>query len=263
MRITTCASLVLLLAWGSFAGAKKVDHDWSIGKILDETQARIYAGTLRNSSSSATEKGSWSGSANSTTVGDTTNTEASGDYSGTRETSTSGMSVPVYRVYNNLVIEGTDAVYVTSEQLHWRWSKGAHVAVNGIVKYYVDGRKLHVLDEDNKEHTIEIIKEVRKPSASAAIVLPSSVARQNDEAPPSESTSSSQASVTIHSTPEGADIEIDGSFVGNSPSTVALAAGNHAISLSKVGFAPWTKTLNITAGAVNVTAELSQAPLKP
>lgn len=65
-----------------------------------------------------------------------------------------------------------------------------------------------------------------------------------------------QASLMIDSTPAGADIEVDGNFVGNTPSTVTLATGNHQVAVKKKGFADWTKVLNITGGSVHLTAEL-------
>lgn len=69
-----------------------------------------------------------------------------------------------------------------------------------------------------------------------------------------------QASLVIDSTPSGADIEMDGAFVGNTPSTVSAAAGSHQIAVKKKGFADWTKTLNVTGGTVHLNAELEQAP---
>jgi hypothetical protein len=69
-----------------------------------------------------------------------------------------------------------------------------------------------------------------------------------------------QASLVIESTPPGADIEIDGAFVGNAPSTVTVAPGSHQITVKKKGFADWTKTLNVTGGTVHLNAELEGAP---
>ncbi len=66
-----------------------------------------------------------------------------------------------------------------------------------------------------------------------------------------------QASLIIESTPAGADIEIDGSFYGNTPSTVSLAAGSHDVSVKK-GFADWTRKMNVTSGSVHLYAELEQ-----
>jgi hypothetical protein len=68
-----------------------------------------------------------------------------------------------------------------------------------------------------------------------------------------------QASVIVESTPPGADIEVDGAFVGNTPSTVSVAPGNHQITVKKKGFAEWTKTLNVTGGNVHLNAELDAA----
>lgn len=71
-----------------------------------------------------------------------------------------------------------------------------------------------------------------------------------------------QASLAIDSTPPGADIEVDGAFVGNTPSTVTVAPGSHQIAVKKKGFTDWTKTLNVTGGTIHLNAELEQAPAK-
>jgi hypothetical protein len=72
-----------------------------------------------------------------------------------------------------------------------------------------------------------------------------------------------QASLSIESTPPGADIEIDGAFVGNTPSTVAVAPGSHQVAVKKKGFADWAKTLNVTGGSVHLSAEMEQAQSQP
>lgn len=70
----------------------------------------------------------------------------------------------------------------------------------------------------------------------------------------------SQVSVAIDSTPPGADIEIDGAFVGNTPSSVSVAPGSHQIAVKKKGFNNWVKTMNLTSGAIHLNADLEQAP---
>jgi hypothetical protein len=125
--------VALLLTSGISAFGEKQPKNWMIGRVLDESRARYFAGMLNNSSSQSSENGTLSGNATSTSYGDSTDTTMNGNYSGTKRTTTSGNSIAVYRVYDNLVIEGEDAVYITSERLRWRWSKGAHVAVNGAV----------------------------------------------------------------------------------------------------------------------------------
>lgn len=67
-----------------------------------------------------------------------------------------------------------------------------------------------------------------------------------------------QASLVIDSTPPGADIEVDGAFVGNTPSTVTVAPGSHDVTVKKKGFAAWSRKLNVTGGSVRLNAELEQ-----
>ena len=62
----------------------------------------------------------------------------------------------------------------------------------------------------------------------------------------------------IDSIPAGADIEVDGGFVGNTPSTVDVAQGNHQITVKKQGFADWTKALNITGGTIHLSVDLER-----
>jgi PEGA domain len=66
------------------------------------------------------------------------------------------------------------------------------------------------------------------------------------------------AHVSIGSTPDHADIEIGGNFVGSTPSTVDLPPGKTTITVRKKGYQPWTRTMNITGGNVTVSAELEQ-----
>jgi hypothetical protein len=79
-------------------------------------------------------------------------------------------------------------------------------------------------------------------------------------APASAPAAQAQASLTIESTPPGADIEVDGNFVGNTPSTVNLAPGSHEITVKKKGFVDWTRKLNVTGGNIHLNADLDAAP---
>jgi hypothetical protein len=47
------------------------------------------------------------------------------------------------------------------------------------------------------------------------------------------------------STPAGAEISVDGNYVGNTPSAVSLTTGNHSVTLSLPGFAPWKRDLAV------------------
>ena len=61
-------------------------------------------------------------------------------------------------------------------------------------------------------------------------------------------TESPFSSIEIKSSPGGADITVDDKFVGNTPSTLKLTAGDHKIKVEKAGFKSWEKTLNVSAG---------------
>lgn len=62
--------------------------------------------------------------------------------------------------------------------------------------------------------------------------------------------------IAVNSTPAGADITVDGSFVGNTPSTIEVPAGDHSITVSKNGFKDWERKLKASGGSVNLNVEL-------
>lgn len=68
------------------------------------------------------------------------------------------------------------------------------------------------------------------------------------------------AKLQISSQPAGADIELDGSFVGNTPSTIDVAAGEHTVVVKKNGYKEWQKKLKTSGGSVNLAAELEKSP---
>ena len=57
------------------------------------------------------------------------------------------------------------------------------------------------------------------------------------------------SSVEVKSTPDGADITVDDKYMGSTPSTLKLAAGDHKIKLEKSGFRTWERTLTVSSGA--------------
>ena len=99
--------------------------------------------------------------------------------------------------------------------------------------------------------------------------------RQSAAAPPPIATPASPASaspspdpptqpatggkISIASVPDGADIDVDGSFVGNAPSDVQLPDGYHTVTVKKAGYKDWERTLKVTGGSnVHLNAELEK-----
>ncbi len=74
------------------------------------------------------------------------------------------------------------------------------------------------------------------------------------------SASAVRASLTVASAPPGADIEVDGGFVGDTPSTIDLAPGSHEITVKKKGYADWSRKLNVTGGRIDLDADLNPEP---
>lgn len=69
------------------------------------------------------------------------------------------------------------------------------------------------------------------------------------------------SSLIVKSDPESAEITIDGKYVGDTPSTLRLEAGEHKISVKKAGFVLWEKSINLTAGGnITVNATLEKNP---
>ena len=64
------------------------------------------------------------------------------------------------------------------------------------------------------------------------------------------------ANIAISSTPAGAEISLDQSFVGNTPSSLSVTPGEHFISVKKMGYQDWERKIRVSGGNVNLAAEL-------
>jgi PEGA domain-containing protein len=87
------------------------------------------------------------------------------------------------------------------------------------------------------------------------VPLPESASAAADSSQPTVASTE----LTLVSTPDGAEIELDGAFVGNTPSTVTLASGDHTVRVSKKGYQPYEKNLRTAGGKINLRAELDAA----
>jgi hypothetical protein len=75
--------------------------------------------------------------------------------------------------------------------------------------------------------------------------------------PASPTTAAGKISIT--SAPDGADIEVDGSFVGNTPSDIQVTGGDHVVTVKKAGFKDWERKLKVSDGSsVRLNVELEK-----
>jgi PEGA domain len=69
-----------------------------------------------------------------------------------------------------------------------------------------------------------------------------------ESAPPP--TSQEPSTVIVKSSPDGADIRVDGKYVGSTPSTLRLAPGDHSVVVEKPGYRQWQRTMSVSSGGI-------------
>jgi len=55
--------------------------------------------------------------------------------------------------------------------------------------------------------------------------------------------------VRVTSVPDGAEVFIDGSFVGNAPAQLKLSPGKHKVDVKAEGHEDWTREIQVLAGS--------------
>ncbi len=133
---------------------------------------------------------------------------------------------------------------------------------HGITVYYQD---------DNGKPRKQLYTLVDTDGKAAPAVTAVAVATQPPPVPAENSAPTAVAPVaaasvrqtvkcSFTSTPAGAEITVDGRYVGNTPSEIGLATGSHVVILSLPGFAQWKRDLAVaTDSVVNVTATLQKS----
>jgi hypothetical protein len=67
------------------------------------------------------------------------------------------------------------------------------------------------------------------------------------------------SSLAVTSEPAGADIELNGKFVGNTPSTIQVPAGSANVTIKKAGFKTWIRAMDLSEGSsITLKADLEE-----
>ncbi|ABF39084.1 PEGA domain protein [Candidatus Koribacter versatilis Ellin345] len=99
--------------------------------------------------------------------------------------------------------------------------------------------------------------EAKMRAATSNQGAPSTPANSTPAPPPApELTKAATIKIAVASQPDGADIEIDAAFVGNTPSTVEATPGEHSVVVRKKGFKTWERKLKVNGGDIRLNAEL-------
>ncbi len=69
------------------------------------------------------------------------------------------------------------------------------------------------------------------------------------------------AQIEIASNPPGTDIELDGKFIGSTPSSVKISSGEHIIKLTKNGYSTWERKITTLPGTVRIAPDLQALPV--
>jgi len=95
------------------------------------------------------------------------------------------------------------------------------------------------------------------PSQNAAVQASSGVS----PASANVAASGQKVKCSFSSTPPGAEITLDGRFVGSTPSTLGLGLGTHVVVLFMPGFAQWKRELTVSDDSqLTVNATLQKTP---
>ncbi len=68
--------------------------------------------------------------------------------------------------------------------------------------------------------------------------------------PPPAPAPQETSTVVVKSNPDGADIIVDGKYVGSTPSTLQLAPGEHAVVIEKPGYRQWKRSMSVSSGGI-------------
>jgi hypothetical protein len=131
----------------------------------------------------------------------------------------------------------------------------------GITVFYVDDKG----KERKQLYTLVASDAAGQPAAAAVATQPVPAAaapRQSSPAPapsaPVPAVGSAEAAppgkvekvkCNFSSTPAGAEITLDGKYVGSTPSEIELVTGTHVVVFSMPGFAQWKRDLTVLSGS--------------
>lgn len=99
------------------------------------------------------------------------------------------------------------------------------------------------------------------PAKFTGVQVANSTAPAGQTQPGVNSQSTGLSTLAVKSSPDGADITINGKYMGNTPSNLNLAPGEYNVVIEKSGFKPWQRTMTIGQGSeLKIDATLDKKP---
>jgi serine protease Do len=95
----------------------------------------------------------------------------------------------------------------------------------------------------------DILRVLQRFYSATPLAKPPSAPAGGDDATASANAATGTGTLDISSDPPGAEIYIDGKFVGQTPSSIELSSGSHVIELKHDGSHDWQRDLDVLSGS--------------
>jgi len=109
-------------------------NSWHTGKLMDTERQEVPSGSTTTYNS---------------------NTQANNGGSSRNSTAHTTDDTDTYQVFT---IETPTKTYIVRQKLNFPWSKPANIALGEEVKFTIQGNKMTILDDDQKQHKATIVK---------------------------------------------------------------------------------------------------------
>jgi hypothetical protein len=119
------------------------------------------------------------------------------------------------------------------------------------------------LDKNNYRGALRAVEEVSGVTMSydqeGVSAEKETVATRSSGSPSAAAQSSSEGTLEFASSPDGAEIEVEGAFVGSTPRSKSVKPGEYRVVMKKKGFKDWERKVAVSAGeSLKILAELEE-----
>lgn len=157
-----------------------------------------------------------------------------------------------------LVQEGNGTPYRVACSVESKWSRcirlpkgetfDARKEKRGVTIYYEDDD-----GKPRKQLYTFVAADTKSETAAPMAAQPAVAQGQNAVRTPAASITTSSTRETVRcsfaSIPAGAEVTLDGRYVGSTPSTLGVGIGNHVVVISMPGFSQWKREFAVTSGS--------------
>jgi len=151
------------------------------------------------------------------------------------------------------VVTFSALLFPLSPFLLTRHGKSVQVPQDTLINAYIEG------DQKVPMSIVEGANRFQAPPATAP-VLANGPAVLGGSVSNTQPGSAALSLLNLNSEPPGAEITIDGEFVGDTPTTVQVVAGHHNVVLNKTGFKVWQRVLTVgSGGTISLAPSLEKA----